>query len=91
MLNSMSLCLLLPVPLFVTAMLPLIPSYSLDNLNNYYKYDPLLQEFVWFEDDNSIVDSTEDSDYSNVTPKGLLRRKQTEKIREIQKTILRLR
>ena len=84
MLNNMCLCLLLPVPLLVTAMLPLIPSYSLPT------YDPLLQEFVWFEDD-SIVDPNEDSETTNMIPKGLLRRKIINKIPEVQKTILRLR
>ena len=34
------------------------------------KYDPLLQVFVWFEDD-SIVDSNEGSE-TNVNPQGLI-------------------
>ena len=53
-------------------------------------YDPLLQEFVWFEDD-SIVDSIGGFETTNVIPKVLLRRKIMNKIQEVQKTILRLR
>ena len=53
-------------------------------------YDPLLQEFVWFED-YSFVDSIGGSETTNVNPKGLLRRKIKNKIQEVRKTILRLR
>ena len=85
MLNRMCLRLLLPMPLLATAMLPLIPSYSLDPP----KYDPLLQEFVWFEDD-STVEYTEDQETYNVRPQSLLSRKLINTIREVPKTILRL-
>ena len=53
------------------------------------KYDPLLQEFVWFEDD-STVEYTEDQETYNVRPQSLLSRKLINNIREVPKTILRL-
>ena len=54
------------------------------NTESLPKYDPVLQEFVWFED-VSIDQQT-----TNLTHKVLLRRKLINNLQDVQKTILRL-